>query len=325
MERSTVLDGAALASVTARILGILAAFSACSGEPSPTTSTGGAPSGGTVATTGGVQTGGVTAGGTVSTGGTISTATGGANATGGTTGGTVTTGGTNASGGTVAGGTTGNGGLTTGGTTANGGASSGGSGMGGSLGTGGSSAGASSGGASSGGASGAGGTGGATGAFTLTSPTHAEGAKFASKFTCADAGFDKSIMPELKWTAGPAGTKSYAITFIDTSLAPANMNGYHWVVYNIPPSTLGLPENFRDATTVSAKQSGAFLGPCPNFMSSGALKTDNYEFTLYALATDTVTFTGSGTSMVKDAESKLNATHLAAVKLKGTSDAKWPK
>jgi phosphatidylethanolamine-binding protein (PEBP) family uncharacterized protein len=167
-----------------------------------------------------------------------------------------------------------------------------------------------------------GGVGGGA-AFTLTSPNHMDGAKFASKYTCADAGFDKSIMPELNWTAGPAGTKSYAITFIDITLVPANQNGYHWVIYDIPPTAQKLPEGLRDATTLGAKQSGPFLGPCPNFGSSGALKTDNYEFKLYALDKEVSTFSGSSiTAITKDAQAKLDASNLATATLKGTSDAK---
>jgi Raf kinase inhibitor-like YbhB/YbcL family protein len=174
------------------------------------------------------------------------------------------------------------------------------------------------------GGGGAGGSGGSTGAMTLTSPDHTEGAKFADAYTCALKGFNGSIMPELHWTPGPTGTKSYALTFIDVTLADKGQaNGYHWVLYNIPPTTTELPEAFKDAASIGAKQNSNFLGPCPNF-GGGSANTDTYEFTLYALKTETITISGSGTAAVQDADMKLEADNLAKAKLTGTSNAAPP-
>lgn len=176
------------------------------------------------------------------------------------------------------------------------------------------------------GAGGSGGSGGSSGEFTLTSPSHTEGAEFADKYTCAAAGFNGSLLPELVWTPGPEGTKSYAITFIDRTLAdeqPPNMLGYHWVIYNIPATTLGLPEEFKEASSIGAQQNSAYLGPCPNF--SGGSDTHTYEFKIYALATETLTISPTtGTGAVMDAEQKLEADHLASATLSGTSDASPP-
>lgn len=172
-----------------------------------------------------------------------------------------------------------------------------------------------------------GGSGGApTAEFKLTSPNHEEGAKFADKYTCAANGFRGSIMPALNWTPGPAGTKSYAITFIDTTLsAQGNALGYHSVIYNIPANVTSLPEGFKaaEAAMIGAKQNDNFLGPCPNFGSpppSGS-ETHTYEFTLYALDSESVTITGSGTTAVQNAEELLEKNHLAKTKLTGTSNA----
>ncbi|HWA70793.1 MAG TPA: YbhB/YbcL family Raf kinase inhibitor-like protein [Polyangiaceae bacterium] len=291
-------------------------------------STGGNPTGGVVAT-GGTGTGGVATGGVPSTGGV--TATGGTVATGGSaTGGTpASTGGTNAG----ASGTTGGSGGASGANTSggvggsNGGGSNGGAG-GSSAGTGGAKGGASSTGGTNGGTNGGGGSGSGGGAsgFTLTSPNHAEGATFAAKYTCSEKGFSGSIMPELHWTAGPAGTKSYAITFIDTTLArkmPVDTKGFHWVIYNIPATVTSLPEAMTDAQAkaLPAKENSAFLGPCPNYGTAPPTgsKTDNYEFTLYALATETVDITGS--NIVQAADTKLEGMNLAKTKLTGKSNA----
>ena len=210
----------------------------------------------------------------------------------------------------------------TGGDPGIGGTSSGGTGGSGDVGTGGASGGMTSGG--TGGATGGNdGTGGTT-AFSLSSPNLTEGGVFGDKYTCAAAGFNGSLSPELVWTAGPEGTKSYAITFIDVTLAheqqPPSDLGYHGVIYDIPAEVLTLPEEFTDAASIGAKQNRAYLGPCPNFGSSG--ETHTYEFRVYALDTETLTLTQTtGTDAVKEAESTLEASHLAVAVLSGTSDA----
>jgi len=187
------------------------------------------------------------------------------------------------------------------------------------------------GGSGSGGAAGSSGTGGSGGSggggsFALTSSNLTEGAAFADKYTCAAAGFEGSLSPALAWTAGPQGTLSYAITFIDVTLTqgaqPSDL-GYHWVIYNIPPSTLSLPEEFMDAASIGAAANREYLGPCPNF--GGGTEMHTYEFTVYALDTATLSLTPTtGTGAVKDAEAQLEASNLASAKLSGTSDASPP-
>lgn len=295
---------------------------------------GGTPTTGGVAATGGNATGGLTATGGTTTGGVSST--GGSPSTGGSsTGGSIATGGSSSTGGSLptTGGsaganneTGGASGANSGGVVGSGG-STGGSGTntGGAGGTKGGAGGAN--GGTNGGGGGAGGSGGGNASgFALTSPNHAEGATFAAKYTCSEKGFSGSLMPELHWTAGPAGTKSYAITFIDTTLArktPVDTKGFHWVLYNIPATVTSLPEGMTDAQAkaLPAKENSAFLGPCPNYGTApptGA-KTDDYEFTLYALGTETVEITGG--NIVQAADTKLESMNLAKTKLTGKSNA----
>jgi phosphatidylethanolamine-binding protein (PEBP) family uncharacterized protein len=174
--------------------------------------------------------------------------------------------------------------------------------------------------------SGAGGNAG-SGALTLTSPVHTEGAEFADKYTCAAAGFEGSLLPELHWSPGPAGTMSYAITFIDITLTegePPSDLGYHWVIWNIPASTLTLPEAFKMQDSIGANENRDYLGPCPYFNGTPG-DPHTYEFTIYALSSAMTTFSPTtGTGAVKDAEMKLEATHLAKAKLTGTSTASPP-
>lgn len=227
-------------------------------------------------------------------------------------------------GGTVGGSSPGSAGKTSAGT---GGAAAGSAGTAGSSGaaTGGS-------GGTTGGSAGAaptGGTGGSSGGgeFKLTSPNHEDGAEFAGKYTCSEKGFMGSIMPELNWTP-VAGADSYAITFIDVTLAPGQVNGYHWGIYGIPASTTSLPEGMKNAmrpegSTQVGLNPPDYLGPCPGLAGGGP---DDYEFTIYALpASANVMPTGSGTAAVRDLSNKLEAANaLATAKLTGTSNARQP-
>jgi phosphatidylethanolamine-binding protein (PEBP) family uncharacterized protein len=267
-------------------VGLAAMLFGCS-STSDNTGTGGSGTGGTTSSTGG----------TPATGGNHGT--GGTPATGGTpgTGGVVSTGGTPGTGGSATGGTPGTGGSATGGNGGGGGGHAGGggghagNGAAGSNGTGGSSSG-----------------GGASG-FSLTSPDLADGAKFdPTMYTCQMNGgtFGSGVNPELDWTGVPAGTMSFVITFIDTSIAdknPTDTKSQHWAIWNIPwdPST-GKVSQFPKATKtlsgdlMSAKQNGSYLAPCAQGLAN-APNDDQYAYTIYALST--ATLPGSNLSSVQ--------------------------
>jgi Raf kinase inhibitor-like YbhB/YbcL family protein len=183
------------------------------------------------------------------------------------------------------------------------------------------------------GVAGAAGTSSAAGSstFSLTSSQHAEGAMFADALTCAGAG----ISPPLAWTAGPPGTKSYALTFFDTTLVSAgNANGYHWVLWDLPASTLALPGDLPSGATlttpVTARQSSpanpfdglprdTYFGPCPNAIGN-TTNTDSYAFTIYAL--DVQQLSGDLSSVKNIAAAIEAAGPLASAKLSGTSSAR---
>jgi phosphatidylethanolamine-binding protein (PEBP) family uncharacterized protein len=156
------------------------------------------------------------------------------------------------------------------------------------------------GGSATGGAGGGAGAGGAGGAstFALTSPTLADGAMFPVDATC-ETTKASSQMPGLTWTGAPAGTQSFAMVFVDTSLVtmtPPNANGFHSAMWNIPAAVTSLPEGLPAGSppmgvagleTVQQKKASsgmAWLGPCPNFPSTTRTRTDNYAFQLYALS-----------------------------------------
>jgi Raf kinase inhibitor-like YbhB/YbcL family protein len=165
----------------------------------------------------------------------------------------------------------------------------------------------------------------ADGGIVVTSPAFTEGTTIPDMYTCA--GVDTS--PEIDWTPGPAGTLSYALVVSDTT-AIANI---HWVVWDIPTTTLSLPANLPGTpvltTPVSAKQvdlrtnpeagttMNGYFGPCPR----GAIH--GYEFAVHAM--NVATLPGV-TTMSKSADVKtaVIANTLAEGTLDGTSSANVP-
>jgi Raf kinase inhibitor-like YbhB/YbcL family protein len=158
--------------------------------------------------------------------------------------------------------------------------------------------------------------------FALTSAAFNNNGNIPARFTCAQDGVaGNDISPPLAWGAGPAGTQSYAMTFIDT----AN-GGKHWAIWDIPASTLSLPEGldlgFNVPEVAGAKQKAMssgnrslqYFGPCPGG------STHRYEFTLYAVNTATIPgLTQSST--VAQIETAILARDLAMTKLAGNSNA----
>ena len=103
----------------------------------------------------------------------------------------------------------------------------------------------------------------------------------------------KNISPALKWTKGPEGTKSYALTVYDPD-APTGSGWWHWVVYNIPATVTELAEGSGDISGKLLPQGAiqgrtdfgthAFGGACPPQGDT----PHRYIFTVYALKADKI-------------------------------------
>lgn len=119
--------------------------------------------------------------------------------------------------------------------------------------------------------------------FTITSPAFEPGQPIPRQFTCEGA----DISPALDWSGVPGGTKSYALVCDDPD-APVG-TWVHWVIYNLPGSLTGLPENVVKTETVAALGGArqgvndfrriGYGGPCP----PPGHGTHHYHFRLYAL------------------------------------------
>ena len=124
--------------------------------------------------------------------------------------------------------------------------------------------------------------------FRLSSPSFRHNQPVPAKFTCEG----QDMSPSLKWEDAPAGTKSFALVCDDPD-APAG-TWVHWVMWGIPATTTGLPENIAKTEIVpalgGAKQGEnssskrGYGGPCP----PRGHGVHHYHFKLYALDAEPV-------------------------------------
>ncbi len=116
-----------------------------------------------------------------------------------------------------------------------------------------------------------------TGPVVFTSEVFSSGGAIPIEYSCDG----DNISPPLAWSRLPAGTESLALTMDDP-----DANGYvHWVMYNIPPDSVGLgadtlpDEELDDGSLQGVNSRGeiGYTGPCP---PGGE---HQYVFRLYAL------------------------------------------
>ena len=126
----------------------------------------------------------------------------------------------------------------------------------------------------------------------LASPELTPGGRFETRhvyngFGCSGG----NVSPALSWSGAPAGTKSFALTVYDPD-APTGSGWWHWVMFDIPPTTTALPAGAGDPAGAKVPKGAVqtatdfgkpgFGGPCP----PQGDKPHRYVFTVYALKVD---------------------------------------
>lgn len=117
----------------------------------------------------------------------------------------------------------------------------------------------------------------------ILSPSFMHEREIPAIYTCDGL----NISPSLLWSDIPAGAKSLAL-IVDDPDAPdpsaPKMTWVHWLLYNIPANTSGLPEGRTEKNLPAATLQGlndwystAYGGPCP------PIGRHRYFFKLYAL------------------------------------------
>jgi Raf kinase inhibitor-like YbhB/YbcL family protein len=116
--------------------------------------------------------------------------------------------------------------------------------------------------------------------LTVTSEQFVEGGHIPpSAAHTAVGGENRS--PQLSWSEGPAGTKSYAITCWDPD-APTTVGFTHWLRYDIPVTTTSLDEatdSKEGAEGFTDWGESAYGGMAP----PAGDPAHHYQFTVYAL------------------------------------------
>ena len=116
-------------------------------------------------------------------------------------------------------------------------------------------------------------------ALQLTSDAFEHDGPIPSKYACGG----EDVSPALTWSEPPAGTQSFALIMDDPDAGSTPF--VHWVIFNIPASTRGLPEAVPTEDTLpdgsingrTSRFSTGYMGPCP----PGGVH--HYRFHIYAL------------------------------------------
>lgn len=91
------------------------------------------------------------------------------------------------------------------------------------------------------------------GKLNVTTPGWRHGEDIAFKYTQ----YQGNTFPGLEWTAGPAGTQSYAVIMQDTDLVMRGSPILHWSMVNVPASVTKLEAGMA----ADAKPASAIYGP----------------------------------------------------------------
>ncbi len=122
-------------------------------------------------------------------------------------------------------------------------------------------------------------------ALTLRSKAFTDGGEIPTKYTCEG----EDIAAPLEWEGVPEEARSLVL-IVDDPDAPdpkaPKMTWVHWVLYNIPPGTSGLPKGAASADLPPGTKEGlndwkktGYGGPCP------PIGRHRYFHKLYALDT----------------------------------------
>lgn len=76
-------------------------------------------------------------------------------------------------------------------------------------------------------------------AFSLTSDDIVDGQPLGSAYVHSSAG-GGNVSPGLRWSGQPADTRGFVVTCFDPD-APTGSGFWHWVLVNVPATTVALP------------------------------------------------------------------------------------
>ncbi len=121
--------------------------------------------------------------------------------------------------------------------------------------------------------------------LSIRSPAFAHNASIPPRYTCDG----EDVSPPLAWSGAGPETRSLALIVDDPDApdpAAPTTTWVHWVLYNLPPASTGLPEAVSEADLPPGTLQGlndwqrtGYGGPCP------PVGRHRYFFKLYSLDT----------------------------------------
>jgi Raf kinase inhibitor-like YbhB/YbcL family protein len=151
-------------------------------------------------------------------------------------------------------------------------------------------------------------------ALTIQSTAFSPMGAIPRKYTCDG----DNVAPPLEWSGAPEGTRSFALIVDDPDApdpaAPQRVF-VHWVIYDLPRTSDGLPEGATANTLPAGTREGTndwhrtgYGGPCP------PKGRHRYFFRLYALST---LLGDRGAPSKKDLEAAMSGHVLATAEVVG--------
>jgi Raf kinase inhibitor-like YbhB/YbcL family protein len=126
------------------------------------------------------------------------------------------------------------------------------------------------------------GGGGISAWLTITVDGYEDGAMMPSKY----AG-NTAVSPKISWTGAPPTTQAFAIIFHDMEVAlqAGTDDVLHWMLWDIPGTATGLPENVPAGDLPDGTRQGRGIRGTNQYFGPGtpAGRTHHYVFEVYAL------------------------------------------
>jgi Raf kinase inhibitor-like YbhB/YbcL family protein len=155
--------------------------------------------------------------------------------------------------------------------------------------------------------------------LAITSPSFADHGEIPAQYTCEGA----DVSPPLAWSGVPDRARSLALVVDDPDApdpAAPKRTWVHWVLYNLPATSTGLPEGAHPGTLWPGAHDGkndwkkpGWGGPCP------PIGRHRYVFKLYALDT---TLPAAGSFTKPDLERAMAGHVIEKAELVGTYQKK---
>jgi Raf kinase inhibitor-like YbhB/YbcL family protein len=159
--------------------------------------------------------------------------------------------------------------------------------------------------------------------FTVASSDFKDGGTWPAKLVFKGMGCTgENQSPQLSWKGAPVGTRSFAVMIHDADAPTGGPGWTHWVVYNLPATTMSLPSGAGDAVKKSLPPGASMAHTDFGFAGYGGAcpptgdKPHAYIVTVYALKVAHLDIPADATAAYVGFN--LNAHKLATAKITGT-------